>query len=470
MCRRLLLFVLAATLIAGLPASVPQSSAASAGGAAKRLQKVKEDPAKLRSFLLGMPKGTDLHTHLSGAVYAESMVRWGARDGKCVDLVTLLSSFPPCVDGQAPLSRALSDGALYDRILGAWSMRGFTPGFESGHDHFFATFGLYGAAFSGRQADGLAQVARRAARQRVQHIEPMISAPFGAGTAIAAAAGYSPDFDVMRQRMLDRGLFDALPLVRQQTGELLDSWRNLLGCDGPDPEAACRVSVGFDAQVRRNSEPEQVFAQMLYALELMKTDHRWVAFNLVQPEDGPLALRDYRLQMRMIRYLKPLYPDAQVTLHAGELAPGIAPPHQLRFHVREAVSVAGADRIGHGTDLRWERNPRQILRRMKQRGTCVEINLTSNRQILGVAGKSHPIRDYFRAGVPVTLSTDDEGISRTDLTAQYAQAVRNHRFGYRAIKGFARSGLKCAFLGPAAKRRALKEQAAMFRRFEARFR
>src|ERR1700685_92958 len=36
------------------------------------LQTAKKNPLQLYRFLLGMPKGGDLHNHLSGAVYAES--------------------------------------------------------------------------------------------------------------------------------------------------------------------------------------------------------------------------------------------------------------------------------------------------------------------------------------------------------------------------------------------------------------
>jgi len=108
--RRLALTALALALALLAGALVPGRAAADVAGAAKRLQAVKQDRPKLTRFLRAMPKGTDLHTHLSGAVYAESMVRWGAADGKCVDPITLISSYPPCLDGQVPLERALTDG------------------------------------------------------------------------------------------------------------------------------------------------------------------------------------------------------------------------------------------------------------------------------------------------------------------------------------------------------------------------
>ncbi len=456
--------------LAGLTTLLPATTGANVKGAAKRLKAVKTDPAKLRQFLRNMPKGTDLHTHLSGAVYAESLVRWGAEDGKCVDTVTMIAGYPPCVAGQVPLAQALTDGRLYDRIIAAWSMRGFTPSEQSGHDHFFATFDLFGAAFGGRQGDGVAEVAQRAANQNVQYVEPLITPQFGATLAVANQIGYSPDFAAMRQAMLDAGLLDAIPAAGQTAADAIAGQWARLGCATDRPRTGCDVTVNFDVQVLRNQPPAVVFAQLLFGFELMRADPRWAGMNMVQPEDGALSLRDYRLHMRMIRYLRSVYPGGKVTLHAGELVPGLAPPEHLRFHIRAAVNVAGAHRIGHGADLRWERNPRGLLRDIKRRGVCLEINLTSNRQILGLKGRAHPIRDYARAGVKVTLSTDDEGVSRTDLTSQYAQAARQHGFGYRALKRFARNGLRCAFLKPVEKRAALAEQAGRFRRFEAKFR
>ncbi len=40
-------------------------------------------PLPLHAFLAGMPKGADLHMHLSGAVYAETFLRDAARGQRC---------------------------------------------------------------------------------------------------------------------------------------------------------------------------------------------------------------------------------------------------------------------------------------------------------------------------------------------------------------------------------------------------
>jgi len=78
----------------------------------------------------------------------------------------------------------------------------------------------------------------------------------------------------------------------------------------------------------------------------------------------------------------------------------------------------------------------------------VEINLTSNEMILGVSGKHHPLLMYRMFGVPTALSTDDEGVSRIDLTNEYVRAVETYGFKYA---GFEKNGTDrtraCVFAG-----------------------
>src|SRR3984885_14481286 len=137
------------------------------------------------------------------------------------------------------------------------------------------------------------------------------------------------------------------------------------------------------------------------------------------PEDGFISMGDYPLQMQMVEYLRSLYPQVHISLHAGELAPGLVPPEGLRFHIREAIELGHAQRIGHGVDVFYEDDAAGLLREMAQKHIMVEINLTSNDVILGVKGADHPLAGYRAAHVPVALSTDDEGNSRIDLTHEY---------------------------------------------------
>ena len=81
----LLLLVLAAPFAqAQKPAA--ETEAGASGRAARAFDAAKKQgPLALHDFLVGMPKGADLHVHLSGAVYAESWLRAADEDGLCVD-------------------------------------------------------------------------------------------------------------------------------------------------------------------------------------------------------------------------------------------------------------------------------------------------------------------------------------------------------------------------------------------------
>jgi adenosine deaminase len=175
--------------------------------------------------------------------------------------------------------------------------------------------------------------------------------------------------------------------------------------------------------VFRNTPKELVFAQLVFGFELASADPRIVAINFVGAEDDVISMADYEEQMRMIRFLRESYPGVKVSLHAGELAPGLVPPEGLCCHVRQAVEVAKAERIGHGVDVMYEDRPYDLLKDMAAKGVLVETNLTSNAMILGVEGKTHPFSLYRKFGVPVALSTDNEGVSRIDLTHEYQLAV-----------------------------------------------
>jgi len=250
----------------------------------------------------------------------------------------------------------------------------------------------------------------------------------------------------MRQRILDGGLRDTLANALRAMDRAEARRDSVLGCAGATPDAGCGVTVRYLYQVLRAFPREQVFVQILAGFELAHADARFVGLNLVQPEDDRVAMRDYSLHMRIIAFLHGLYPDVPVTLHAGELTDGLVPPEGLRFHVREAVEVAGARRIGHGVDVLQEAEPDSLLREMASRHVLVEINLTSNDVILGVAGARHPLRTYLAYGVPVALSTDDEGVSRSEMTLEYRKAVEEQGIDYPTLKAMARNSLEYAFV------------------------
>jgi hypothetical protein len=245
--------------------------------------------------------------------------------------------------------------------------------------------------------------------------------------------------------------------------------RQIQSCDTPDAEAGCAVTVRYLYQVLRARPANEVFAQILAGFELARMDPRVVGFNLVQPEDSPLAMLDFSLHMAMIDALHRHYPDVPIALHAGELTEGLVPPEALRFHIRASVEEGHARRIAHGVSVMHENDAQELLRTMARRGILVEVPLSSNDAILGVSGNRHPLRAYLEAGVPVALVTDDEGVTRTTLTREFQRAVEEHGLDYWAVRRIARSSLEHSFADPAEKQRLLAQFDAALREFELRW-
>jgi adenosine deaminase len=94
----------------------------------------------------------------------------------------------------------------------------------------------------------------------------------------------------------------------------------------------------------------------------------------------------------------------------------------------------------------YEDHPQALLKEMASRHVMTEINLSSNDLILGVTNQWHPLPVYRAAGVPVALSTDDEGVSRIDITREYARAVLDFHLSYSDLKRMARTSLEHSFL------------------------
>jgi adenosine deaminase len=121
----------------------------------------------------------------------------------------------------------------------------------------------------------------------------------------------------------------------------------------------------------------------------------------------------------------------------------------LRFHIRQAVELGHAERIGHGVDVMYENDAAGLLKKLAQKHVMVEINLTSNEGILGIKGADHPFAIYRAAHVPVALSTDDEGVSRIDITHEFVRAALDYRLSYADLKELARTGMEHSFLSGA---------------------
>jgi adenosine deaminase len=418
---------------------------------AHSLDSVRRQPGLLLAFLHDLPKGGDLHNHLDGAVYAEDFIDFAASGNLCVDRTSsrlLAAPCDPCESYSAkPAARcAYLDHVLYGQMVDAWSMRNWRPGDESGHDHFFASFDKFGLASHTHVAEAVAAATNRAGMDHLQYVEFMHTADAGGAAQLAGKVEWNPDYAKMRDALLAAGMKDVVAETSQRVAADDTRAKEILKCGTPGAAPGCAVTVRYLYQVLRGLRPEIVFAQILLGFELASSDPRFVGLNLVMPEDWYVPIHDFNQHMAMLDYLHGVYPKVHITLHAGELAMGLVPPEDLTFHIRSSVERGHAERIGHGVSVMNETDPIGLLHEMAERNVLVEIALTSNDLILNVSGDDHPLPVYMKYGVPVALATDDEGVSRSDMTHEYLRAVENYHLSYADLKRMARQSLEHSFL------------------------
>ena len=321
---------------------------------------------------------------------------------------------------------------------------------QSGHDHFFDAFVKFGPATYNQTGRMIADAAARAARGHVLYLELMLT-PDG---VVSSQIGQKVDWDGNAESTLAK--LNAAGIANGATTgisnlQAAEAEKNqILNCGTPQADPGCAVTIRYIAQVSRGSSLGSVFAQMVTGFTLANDrSSKVVGLNLVQGEDGLASMQNFSIHMQMLNSLRRLYPQAHLTLHAGELAPGLVPPNGLTFHVRQSVMTAGAERIGHGVDIMHEDEPYELLEEMARRKVLVEICLSSNDLILGISGAEHPLALYLKHGVPVALATDDEGVSRSEISREFLKAAQDQGLGYLQLKMMARNSLQYAFISGA---------------------
>jgi adenosine deaminase len=416
----------------------------------QHFQNIKSDSKLLRQYLERFPKGADLHNHLSGAIYAESYLKWAAEDDKCIQVNSQTITLPPCRPEKEniPVRDIIAEKTQFDKAIDALSIRHYQRKNRSGHDQFFSTFKKFSAASKGREGHMLAEVTSRAGKQNIVYLELIVL--FGMFEAAALDNDMSNEYteQSLRHLMGSENIASIRDKVITLTDKMEAEKSSLLGCETLTPDKGCHVTVRYIPAMLRTLPKSSVMFQTALAFNLLNNDPRYVGINLVGPEDSKVALNDYDWHMSLIRDMAAQISShkAPISLHAGELTPTLVSPKYLNDHIHKAINIAGAVRVGHGTSLFYENNHPDLLRQLNKQKILVEINLTSNDVILGVSGEQHPFRALLAADVPMAVSTDDEGVSRIDLTHEYQRAVETYDLDYSTLKNLSRNSLEYSFL------------------------
>lgn len=394
---------------------------------------LRTNEAALRIFFSSMPKGGDLHHHYSGSIYAEKYIDIAKSANAWINEVTLDIKFDSSgilMNKEwkkfVTLEKELGEYTFQQILLKHFSTKDYSRSDgTTSFDDFFETFDRFSPSKNQvNDGSGLLWIKQNAIRQKVSYIETMLETiPCG---KLPDRFNHLNDSLLLYQAQNDTlklfNLFNTLKnyLLNKENAFCLENYLNELEKEHTRLQIDDSLfTLRYQTYVLRILPPIQVLAQMITSFEAAKEDTLLAGVNMVAPEHHPIALRDYRLHMRMFQYCAKIWPTVSVSLHAGELAEGMVSPENLHFHIQEAVDIAGAKRIGHGTALAYEQDVLSLIERMKTYKTVIEINYHSNRFILGSTNKNHPLDLYHKANIPIVICTDDAGVLRTDHNGEF---------------------------------------------------
>ena len=445
------------------------------------LEKIRNNEAELTAFFSQMPKGGDLHHHFSGSIYAEPMLEDAIAEDFYLNTSTMevLKDKPNTGDWEQ-FSTIIKRGELYEykqKIMEKWSAKDYNGVSYPSDKLFFESFSKFSPAIPGHFGEGLIELKNRAISENVNYIETQLSTiPSEINTADLV------DFNAqLRQAAVNKDekavkkLLESLYKTFQKRDAKKDAQNfniNFVAKMHNDLKIDdANFTMRYQNFVLRFMEPVDLFKNLVVAFISADSSDLMAGVNIVSPEDGETSMKDYWLHMVMFNYCHSVFPDVKYTLHAGELTLGLVQPEDLTWHINDAIYVAGANRIGHGVDMAYEKNAYSLLQYMAKQQIPIEINLASNEFILKVKENRHPISLYREFNVPVVISTDDAGILRTNMTEQYVLLAKRYKdVSYDEIKRYVYNSINFSFIKSSkVKQDLIKDLDVRFKKFEAQF-
>ncbi len=427
------------------------------------LEAIRPNRSALFGFFSMMPKGGDLHHHYSGSIYAENYIDYVFQknfyiNNETMEVVRDISVIPDGEKGNwkdfSQFKSESDKSKIKLKLLRLWSTRDFVKGSRSSDEHFFATFPSFNVASRENYIEGLRELKSRAINQRVSYLETIFISVNTKDINLPDEADLDKKFLQFQRNRDEAGLEAELEAIfstnsttlkeiaaaHTRTVEQLhvDSQVESLGSRPTDSEI---FVLRFQNYVGRYKQPVDVFIDLCACFYSCDESTLISGVNIVGAENSEIAMRDYWLHMMFFRFLESKFPRVHYAIHAGELVAGMVPPEKLGTHVKLSLQLKNLRRIGHAVDIIYDRDFNDTIEKLQSRQIAIEINLTSNEFILGVAEDLHPVEIYFRNGIPIVVSTDDEGVLRTSITEQYVLLAHRYKLSYSEIRRVVRNSI-----------------------------
>lgn len=397
-------------------------------------------PEDLYRALYYMPKGGDLHNHLSGSNYSEwwydlaleqkargyeyytkvrieNCVPYGGnaygRDPYYLMFQNIMAiQYDELGDCEKREYKRLQDLNQDEKAGWLNSIRLDKP--YEGREEFFGTHWPRLNALGWNpwlQAETLYQNMKAFGDEGLSYLETQVSVQ---GLVLADGTTVSPEetVNILRERM------------------------------NQDDARATGVTVRFQISILRFLPNAEEVLGRVYQFVHENPD-LFVAVNMVGREDND---KGYPLRfLDTLRDLRRRFSGVKLSIHAGEV-------DEPNNHVRDTLLI-GADRIGHGVNLITDNDTMTMMRHGPY---LVEINLISN-LLLGYISSydQHPFPEYLRTGIPVALSTDDRGMWDSTMTDEFFVAVSEFDLSWNEIKTLSRNSLSHSFAEPKLKQELL---------------
>lgn len=444
-------------------------------------EKIRDNEAMLTAFFSQMPKGGDLHHHYSGSVYAEPLIEYAIKNNFYLNLETLEVQPERGKNGiwesfeMIQKNNALS--FYKQKIIEKWSIKDYNGISYPSDKQFFESFEKFDATIKGTFEQGLLELKNRAIKENISYIETQLSTiPCDMQTedltvfneelrSLVAKKDEKAVFKALDQLFATFNKRDATKYATNFNNDFVEKMHKDLKIDDS------QFTMRYQNFVLRFMEPVDLFKNLVIAFISADNSPLIDGVNIVSPEHGDTSMKDYELHMLLYKYCHTKFPKVKYSMHAGELTLGLVQPEELTWHINAAVYTAGANRIGHGVDLAYEKNNYELLRYMAKNKIAIEINLTSNEFILKVKENRHPLSLYKEFGVPIVISTDDAGILRTNLTEQYVLLAKRYpQVSYKDIKEYVFNSIQFGFIEEKkVKDQLVKDLEKRFQKFEAQF-
>ena len=215
----------------------------------------------------------------------------------------------------------------------------------------------------------------------------------------------------------------------------------------------------------RDWHPDEVTMHAKLAVEFaQKYPDKKFSFDIAGPEDTGYSPLFFKEAYDLVRAYNNKIKSGElkgeligVTTHAGE-TPSFDNGRSGGGAIEEALEM-GVDRIGHG--IQAITNP-ETLDKLKRSGVTVEICGVCNISSIPLNTRGmalHPVQEFMHEGIPITVCTDNDGISATSITKEYAQFLltgHNQLMNWNNIKKVARHGIEISFVPDKDKADALK--------------